>query len=171
MLIGVAHGHGPSASSMVQAPAPPPQQHIFIRAKFSTQLRILSSMTAEALAKAIDDAFDAMPFRFIEAFEHVGELSCTDAHISNLCAERARQHNMGDATDCLHTLCDVHKCSAMAKRSLGLGAVDKRIVGSRIALPIAMRSSSSWQRLRKALLAILHENTVRKVGGHAGIDA
>lgn len=117
-------------------------------------------MTPAALVQIIEEttSLDPDPATLFETVDHV---STTDEHASNIAAERLL-HNKAPKNEAIfHTLCDVHKCSAIMKKTTGLG---EAIVSDVIKVALALRVPISMARMRGHLRRLIEQRLERRPG-------
>ena len=86
----------------------------------------------------VDKSRGVLPEAARNLFPHVDEIAVTDEHPSNLAAEAAIHASLeGTNGLVMHVLCDVHKASAVAEKTLS-GLVEPVISGC-IQVALAMR--------------------------------
>ena len=98
--------------------ARPREGPLLCRLRLPTSIRGVDHATAVAVKRAVDDVCQVPPAVY-EMFPVVTELCTTDEHPSNMSAEHSRLQDdlqKGHRVETLHLMCDVHKCSSIAKR-------------------------------------------------------
>eukprot|EP00971_Amphidinium_carterae_P107370 2127253-Amphidinium_carterae.1 len=143
--------------------------YLNLRMPFPNLLRVADSMEGQVVksivAKAMDFCGDGTDLS--QFFATVDEVSTTDEHASNgVCERRLQQEH--DHHDCLHLVCDIHKCSAIAKKTFDLvPSFTSRLIHAAMFL----QSSGAMQVFRQALCAEIEETTERCVGGGCDLEA
>ena len=161
------------------------EQALVLRGSFAPQMRVCSSMTAEALKSILVDCC-TLPADPAEVFSVCTQVAVTDEHSSNIKAERMwrqdskRVHAVAppDAgpgapatapTSFLHILCDVHKTAAIAKKAFDL---DGDLISNCLHLALVARSCGGMARMRCACKQFFHERLVfTNTGQDAGLEA
>eukprot|EP00971_Amphidinium_carterae_P043663 859467-Amphidinium_carterae.3 len=143
--------------------------YLNLRVPFSNLLRVADSMEGQVVTRIVEQAMDfcgdGTDLR--QLFAIVDEVSTTDEHASNGVCERVLQQQH-DNHDCLHLLCDIHKCSAIAKKAFDLApCFTSRLIHTAMFL----QSSGAMQIFRQALCAEIEETTERRVGGGCSLEA
>lgn len=155
-------------TAQLLAPDGTVQGQVCLRGRRPTRAQVMSAMTAEAVQHVVSDACP-LPAAVRSVFPHVDVVSTTDEHASNVAAELNMIDALpdGSAGGIMHLLCDVHKASAIAKKSLGL---DEPTITGCIKVAMSVRGSGTMTKLRRCMTRFLLDFTERRAG-HAGIDA
>lgn len=144
------------------------QKALLIRGRLSTVLRVFANMTAASLKHALQHAL--LPFSPGQVFRQEDTIITTDEHASNKKAELYIQEDaraVNEKASFLHVICDVHKCSGVAKKTL---ALDPDLITKCIQVALFLRQSGAMSRFRRSFVAVL-VGSLKVVRGNAGIEA
>eukprot|EP00971_Amphidinium_carterae_P339872 6477916-Amphidinium_carterae.2 len=144
-------------------------EYVQLHIPFASMMRAAKSMVGGVVRALVDlSMHDLLPRAARELFPQVIELSCTDEHGSNMVCERSRQCDVQGEGVILHTVCDVHKASALAK---GLFSLQPELISGVIHTAKLLQEAAGTSILRSACIQIVHARMERRVNGGASETA
>lgn len=143
-----------------------PERPLLIRGDLHRDLRAADSMEVQTVVKLIREVCKS-ELELSRGFLRADTLVTTDAHPSNIAAESFMLFDGPTSNRLLHLLCDVHKCSAVAKKPVALHST---IVSEMIQLALAFKATGSVAKMRRHLKDVVAEWVVHK-SGYPPLDA